>query len=365
MCDSYGMYMVTERVVGFCMIEGLLRILLEQVFYLTDNKVSVVSQAIGTVAGETSTLLDGLCLDMLRQCGSYLVFFVIVTGFFPFFMVFAALPKMKMHRRSVFLFSYIALIGIILATCILEYHPESMLEIRMHYRYLFWILPIFIIGFLYVTERKELNRWLYLFSGLFVTGIHFVCSSIAKGHLFDAISAKPFSIVRIPEVYFAFKIVLVVLIIVSLLMVSKRPDWLYKFLKIAVVTVLILTDIHSNRLQYRDVNAIYKETSVDSVADANLLNGLILDEERCIVVAQWDVSMATFEYYFDKEYVYTLESKYIEDEQKDSYRICQVRKWYQINKNEIRYIISENELNDDNVEEIDVGLRKYHLYTRK
>ncbi len=350
---------------GFSITEGLLRFLLEHVFYLTDSKVSVMSQAIGEATGGTSTLLDSLCLGMLRQSGSYLVFFVIVTGFFPFFMVLAALPKMETYRRSVFLFSYIALLGIILATCILEYHPADTLEIRMHYRYLFWILPILIIGFLYVTERKELNRWLYLLSGLFVTGIHFVCSSIAKGHLFDAISAKPFSIVRIPEIYLLFKLALSVLIIVTFLMISKRQELLYKFMKIVVVVVLILTDIHSNRLQYRDVNAIHKETSVDSVADANLLNELILDEELCIVVAERDVSMATFEYYFDKEYVYTLESKYIEDEQKDSYRICQVSKWYQINKNRIRYIISENELNDDNVEEIEVGLRKYHVYTRK
>jgi len=352
-------------IVGFCLIEGFMRILLEHVFYLTESRASLVSQATGVTTGGASTLLDSLCLGMLRQSGSYLVFFVIVTGFFPFFMVLAALPKMEAYRRSIFLFSYIALSGIILATCILEYHPENTLEMRMHYRYLFWILPIFLIGFLYVTERKELNRWLYLLSGLFVTGIHFVCSCKAKGHLFDAISAKPFSIVRIPEVYFAFKLALVVLIIVMFLMISKRQDGLYKFLKIAVVTVLILTDIHSNRLQYRDVNATYKETSVDSVADAYLLNELILDEELCIVVGQWDVSMATFEYYFDREYVYTLESKYREDEQKDSYRICQVSKWYQINKNRICYIISENKLNDDNVEEIYVGLQKYHLYTRK
>lgn len=307
----------------------------------------------------TEYLLSNIDIGVLRQMGSFFVFFVIVSGFFPVLFSAGSLKSMKREQKNIVIAALFFLMGVIVSSCILEYHPKEIEVERIHYRYVYWIVPIFLTGFLFSVQNRCVSMKWFLLIGLSSTIAHMFCTSIVSGHLFDAVSAKPFSIVRNPVIYMIFKWLLVLIVLITAYCMYKQKNRIYPYIATFVVIVLFLTDFHSTRLQYRDVNNIRKESEAD-VIDAKILNGYIAEDSLALMVGKDVVSMATLECYYLGDYFYSLDSIYNENMENDFYTVMQVSRRYKVNKCEFEYIISENPI--VSYQEIEIGLSKYHLY---
>jgi len=302
---------------------------------------------------------------------SMFLLFVIVTGLLP--VIFIISGRYEEGWKRLFFYLIIMLIAIMSILVIAVTYDPEVIDPAIHYRYMFWLAPVVIIGFLYQIQERIETRGisggqlrLFIIVGLIITVSHLFVSVLTCGHVFASISARPLEVLRNPAVYLIFKLACIGLIIVVAFMLRSKYSVLsLKVIMCVAMLGLIVINFANNIAQYSNMYTRFKAPHVEDMADAIILNGTLEGDKKCLVVGDNALSAGTFECYFNRDYYYTDRSQLSGDD--GNIVLFQTSYIGEVDINTIDYVVSESDipyLEGYGFDLYDIGLKHMRLYEK-
>ena len=332
-------------------------------------------------------------IRILSNIGSYLVYSILITGVFPFLFMICAKGEKK-PEKALILITSTAFFCAILVISITDYYSEGVL--RIHYRYLFCFSVIFWLFFLRRMEWFHLSKkWFGVAAfcyGVLQLFVPFI--PVAYMNRYDSISARALSIIYRDSTYFIFKLLQLIILFAVVWMVyfldrrkgnerkynifhltevkkNRRCSRIFlSMMKISVCGLLVSMNLFSNIKQYQQIDTEYKQPVSAEIEDAKKCDEYLRNlGKTTLIVGEDKTACAIFECYFLQDYVYTTTESFWECYQKNQGKdkklqnIVQVSRWYEVDTENLAFVISKAPLEMDGLIELKLGLTQYHLYS--
>lgn len=345
-------------------------------FFLYIAKHCLVSQNIQLTAmtripnsaNETSTLMNNLSnnqLLMLSAVGSYIVFFILVSGVFPTLLLLSG-ANSPQEKKSMNPSVLLSVLGIIIAVCLTDYYSVGIL--RIHYRYLFYFMPLIYLLFMVKVEHSNINASSYFIVAETVSILILFTKFIPVDYKcdYDSVSGWFLQLFSSQPALLCFKTVIIICITGLYVLIKKEKTKVLQTVGYLVCLIVTLANVYCNVRQYVQIYN-YKQMFALAVADMKSLNQYIDSEEELVLfVGEYNVSMAVAECYYEGDYLYTIIDNFEERiAANEKIQVMQVSKWYELeNMEDIDYLISRCPLEVPGYQYIDIGMGLYQFYER-
>lgn len=361
--------------------EALFRVLYAA---LNVPQVSEITFLDSSHRGGSSLVLQNLCLLLsdihwekifLRSCFIYVGAFYLLSGLLPIISIQSAYRVFDKSERKMFWMIHIVLILSILVVCLLELQNNDEDVIRVHYRYLYPLVPLVFLlyGKVLLCHEKYSRGWFIGSLAIFCM-IIWIVKIIPAGEFacYDCISANVLLPYASDTKYAVLQKLLLVgagAAVICMLLKWRRIVFAMTFL------VLFGANLQSAYWCYRNVADVRKR-QIAVVEDARVLNhyfeiqGMAQEETiRCLILAENPLSEATLECYIDIPYYLTVTDDFYFTMRQNACNIDEVPKYkvtgtvFVTHEQPIQYLVSTKEI--DGWEGENLALQRYHLYRVK
>lgn len=345
---------------------------------LSDESSIINSLTLGKLVEGKSIAIS---LERIKSFGrlflSYLINIVLVAGVLPVIFTTIAFEKFNDDEKRLYVFAVLMILFTSFIISGKEYMLYNLSDFRVHYRYIFYVVPIFWVLYSRYTVLSE-NQLLksdkikYLvFSAIYIAGIFSIEFLPDYREInFDAPSLNMFSWISLKYGYLCIRVYLVAVLFIGMLGLLKKK---YGIINLLLVLLLISANRDGNVRVYQNLNIIKNNNAIIRT-DALIINQFLQDASKsspqCLIIGENTFSDNYLECYFEPAYYKTYYDEYQNFDKEES-ELTQLSV-YQLSKvgmpkagTKYKYVISSYPVGISGYTHMDIGLQKFYLYQKK
>jgi hypothetical protein len=364
-----------------CIKSILLFVFIFFIFKLTYNKlfafiydIEITSTSSNAIITIIKNIFDiKLLMKLIFPAITYTMSSILYSGFFTVLLPLSYIKICNKYERNLLLIILMLFVSTVAVIClsIVPYENPDQVNIRIHIRYLFYlIIPILIVFFSIYDRVKNFDKInISLISALFVICLYYV-NVIPPYSLIDCMPSYHLSyFIQSDVIKYTLYLFIIVFIFLSLYLLYKNK---IKFLYITIIICLMINGVLSNGFAYYISNRV-KLVSVYDKEDALSLNKYFNENitnrsDKVLIISGTAISNGTLELYLEIPYYFCLIEDFnnmFYDSSFDKLNLTSFN--FQFKDKNLpypKYIITNTPLFIQGYDNVNINLNKYYLYIK-